>query len=46
MKVKASTLLSSVFVLATCLLFIRFYQDIYHDSMQNDLLLIEYLVNN
>ncbi|WEV39216.1 hypothetical protein OZX58_02965 [Lactobacillus sp. ESL0680] len=45
-KVKASALLSSVLVLTTCLLFLQFYQEVYRVSMKNDLLLIEYLVNN
>lgn len=45
-KLKASTLVSSVLVLSACLIFIQFYQLIYRDCMQNNLLLIEYLVNN
>ena len=43
---KASTLLSSVLVLTTCLIFLQFYQEIYRNSMENDFLLIEYLLNN
>lgn len=45
LKVKASALLSSVLVLATCIVFIQFYQTVYRDSMENNLLLIEYLIN-
>lgn len=43
---KASALLSSVLVLTTCLIFLQFYQEIYRNSMENDFLLIEYLLNN
>ena len=43
---KASALLSSVLVLTTCLIFLQFYQEIYRNSMKNDFLLIEYLLNN
>ncbi len=43
---KASALLSSVLVLTTCLIFLQFYQKIYRNSMENDFLLIEYLLNN
>ena len=43
---KASALLSSVLVLTTCLIFLHFYQKIYRNSMENDFLLIEYLLNN
>lgn len=46
LKVKASTLLSSVLVLTTCLLFLQIYQAVYHDSIESDLLLIEYLIDN
>lgn len=45
-KTRGSALLSSVLVLTTCLIFLQFYQQIYRDSMQNDFLLIEYLLNN
>ncbi len=43
---KASALLSSVLVLTTCLIFLQFYQELYRNSMENDFLLIEYLLNN
>lgn len=46
LKMKANALLSSVLVLLTCLIFLRFYQQIYRFSMQNNFLLIEYLLNN
>ncbi|WP_168180721.1 MULTISPECIES: hypothetical protein [Lactobacillus] len=42
-KTKGSALLSSVFVLLTCLLFIKLYQQIYHDSMENNQMIIQYL---
>lgn len=45
-KLKASALLSSVLVLSTCLIFVQFYQLIFRDCMQNNLLLIQYLLNN
>ncbi|QFG51482.1 hypothetical protein LA749_05535 [Lactobacillus acetotolerans] len=44
--IKGSVLLSSMLVLTTCLLFLQFYQQVYHDSMENNLLLIEYLLSN
>ena len=43
---KASALLSSVLVLTTCLIFLKFYQELYRNSMENDFLLIEYILNN
>lgn len=45
-KFKASALLSSVLVLSTCLIFVQFYQLIFRDCMQNNLLLIQYLLTN
>lgn len=45
-KLKASALLSSVLVLATGLLFIALYQQIYHDTMENNILIIDYLLSN
>lgn len=44
-KVKGSAFLSSILVLVTTLLFIKMYQDIYLSSMENNILIIKYLVN-
>ena len=46
LKLKANAFLSSILVLITCLIFIQFYLDIYQESMENDFLLIEYLIND
>ena len=45
-KIGSNALLSSVLVLTTCLIFIQFYLEIYQESMENNFLLIEYLINN
>ncbi len=45
-RLKANAFLSSILVLITCLIFIQFYLDIYQESMENDFLLIEYLIND
>lgn len=45
-KLKASALLSSILVLATCLLFFKLYQDILHRNIQNNQMIVEYLDNN
>ena len=45
-RLKANSFLSSILVLITCLIFIQFYLDIYQESMENDFLLIEYLIND
>ena len=46
LRLKANDFLSSILVLITCLIFIQFYLDVYQESMENDFLLIEYLINN
>lgn len=46
LRLKANAFLSSILVLITCLIFIQFYLDIYQESMENDFLLIEYLIND
>lgn len=43
---KASALLSSVLVLTTCLLFLTLYRQIFHDSMENNIMIIDYLISN
>lgn len=42
-KVKASVFLSSLLILITCLLFLKFYQELIHDTVENDLMMIKYL---
>ncbi|TSO26089.1 hypothetical protein FOD82_03170 [Lactobacillus sp. LL6] len=43
---KASALLSSVLVLTTCLLFLAVYRQIFHDSMENNIMIIDYLISD
>lgn len=45
-KVQGSALLSSVLVLATCLLFFKLYQNVLAKNIQNDRMIIEYVENN
>ena len=45
-KIRGNALLSSVLVLTTCLIFIQFYLEIYQESMENNFLLVDYLINN
>lgn len=45
-KIRGNALLSSVLVLTTCLIFVQFYLEVYQESMENNFLLIEYLINN
>lgn len=40
---KGSALLSSLLVLTTTLIFLTLYQQVYQDSCENNLMLIEYL---
>ena len=44
-KIKGSALFSSVLVLLTALLFIKMYQDIYRASMENNIMIMKYLMN-